>query len=140
METRLGWEVGDGLGAPGGPCGSEGAWAWLKGGPTPGAACWRGLMGETARDQGKRWGRCPGREVWPSLPPLPCIITPGLTARAQPSLLVLGSLHCILGSHLSCAQVPRNLEIEGTGLMRTMHPSPGVTWGHTPHKAQAPRL
>lgn len=47
METRLGWEAGGGLGAPGGPGGSGGAGAWLKGGPTPEAACCSGLMGET---------------------------------------------------------------------------------------------
>lgn len=32
-----------------------------------------------------------------------------LTARAQPGLLVLGGLHCILGSHLGGTQVPRDL-------------------------------
>lgn len=46
VETRLGWEAGGGLGAPGGPGANGGAGAWLKGGPTPEAACWRGLMGE----------------------------------------------------------------------------------------------
>lgn len=47
VETRLGCEAGGGLGAPGGPGANGGAGAWLKGGPTPEAACWRGLMGET---------------------------------------------------------------------------------------------
>lgn len=48
VDTRLGWEAGGALGAPGAPGGSGGAVAWLKGGPTPEAACCRGLMGETA--------------------------------------------------------------------------------------------
>lgn len=47
VETRLGCEAGGALGAPGGPGANGGAGAWLKGGPTPEAACWRGLMGET---------------------------------------------------------------------------------------------
>lgn len=114
VETRLGWEAEDGLGAPGGPGGSGGACAWLKGGPTPGAACWRGFMGETV---GKTKGRSRAgewRKAWGGPWP-PHILAPELTPRAQPSFLVLGGLDCILGSHLSCAQVPGDLGIEGRG-------------------------
>lgn len=64
VETRLGWEVEDGLGAPGGPGGSGGAWAWLKGGPTPGAACWRGFMGETVGETQRRSGAGECRKAW----------------------------------------------------------------------------
>jgi hypothetical protein len=39
VETKLAWDAGGGLGAPGGPEGSGGAGAWLNGGPTPEAAC-----------------------------------------------------------------------------------------------------
>lgn len=114
VETRLGWEAEDGLGAPGGPGGSGGAWAWLKGGPTPGAACWRGFMGETVGEIQQRSGAGECRKVWLAQGH-PAILPPGLTARAQPSFLVLGGLHCILGSHLSCAQVPGDLGTEGKG-------------------------
>lgn len=64
VETRLGWEAEDGLGAPGGPGGSGGAWAWLKGGPTPGAACWRGFMGETVGETQRKSGAGECRKVW----------------------------------------------------------------------------
>lgn len=111
VETRLDWEAEDGLGAPGGPGGSGGAWAWLKGGPTPGAACWRGLMGETVGETKAR-GEAGAQRAWPASPPQPGL---GLTARAQPGLLALGSLHCILGGHLSCTQVPGNLGREERG-------------------------
>lgn len=63
--------------------------------------------------------------VDPSPPRSPA---PGLTAWAQPSLLVLGGFHRILGSHLSCAQVPRDLG--GEKVMRATHPSLGAPWGH----------
>lgn len=125
VETRLGWEAGGGLGAPGGPGGSGGAGAWLKGGPTPGAACWRGLMGETGGETKAGNGdMCRGG--WPA-PPTP-ILAPGLTARAQPGLLVLGSLHSILGGHLGCTQ-PRNLGLQGRGWWGP-RARPGVPWGH----------
>lgn len=94
METRLGCEAGGGLGAPGGPGANGGAGAWLKGGPTPEAACWRGLMGETVGETSVS-GELSQKA---SEAPLPL---PGLTAWAQPGLLVLGSLHSILRSHLS---------------------------------------
>lgn len=49
----------------------------------------------------------------PADPSPPHVPTSGLTAWAQPCLLVLGSFHCILGRHLSCTQVPRDLGVEG---------------------------
>lgn len=61
-------------------------------------------MGET-----KGSGVGGGAETW--LPKPTSLLV--LTARAQPRLLVLGCLHGVLGSHLSCTQIPRDLVTEG---------------------------
>lgn len=145
VETRLGWEAGGGLGAPGGPGGSGGAGAWLKGGPTPGAACWRGVMGETV---GETKGRseeqvCGERPAWP-LPALHSRPRTHSEGPAQPSGSWRPPLHSGRPPELhSGSREPVGRREEGKGLVRTMALQ---SWCPTrshyprPHKAQLPQV
>ena len=102
------------LGGAGGPWGQRGGLGLAVGGTHSWSGLLKGVDGrDCGRDQGKRWGQGCGQR--PGCPPAPPHPRPGLTARAQPSLLVLGGLHCVLGSHLGCTQVPGHLVIEGRG-------------------------
>lgn len=118
------------MGAPGGPGGSGGAGVWLKGGPTPGAACWRGLMGETV---GKSRGRG-GAQVWTEAGPPPPTPQPRPRTHsvgpAQPS----GSWQPPprSGQPLELRSGSQGPGDRGARLVRTTYLRPGVPWGVTP--------